>query len=795
MARRPLQRTQRSIPPRFRGNSRSSSSRSSPARSSQGRSPEHSKSHPDHSGEHSPNRPTNHPTGGFPTSAPPRGKQQRGNAPQSQKAAPRTTPAHKTVASKPPQTPIPSNDAHTVFAAFDNERLYLANTEFSVENNAQDVFAEFRYEQALMRHLGALDVPPVMWETSEETEEVSHDAAHETKNVEASTNAPSAALAPRRTPPRTVEENEELRSPFGDVISSVEEILQAKHGGRYMPSSRGERTERDGAERERPKTAQERHLRRLALHPATTLRYYTPPHKSVVENERKHHRYQNRTKSEFPAAVPKEGIFEVMPAETRPFYERVQNYLRNDALLPHGATLIAAVSGGVDSISMLDMLAKLREAHKYKIFVLHFNHRLRGRESDQDEYFVRETAKRYGFPCYVAAADVGLVSRTERISIEHAARELRYNALEFLSRKLTADAVCTAHTVNDSVETLLLNLLRGSGLAGLAGIPSERPFEALGKVIRPLLGMKKADVVRYAGLRKLSWREDASNELTMFTRNKIRLDLLPKLENEYSPNIVEVLHRTAHILSGADDLVRETVERLSKYVLTQEEQQPYIGVRVSALRLQTPFLQSEILRRAMQKRFHVSLSFDAVERILSLSHAETGAKADITRNYFAVRDRDMILLSERIAVTDLNVRVEKNNRYDFGGWRIFLDEIERKNVKFTSDPAVEFFDSDMLPYRMTLRRWQAGDVFTPLGMKGTMNVSDFLTNSKISFFNRQHVLALTAAQADGEKLVWLCGLRLNDEFKVHPETRRVLRVEFRRPKFLVPQAHDDSDEV
>ncbi len=675
----------------------------------------------------------------------------------------------------------------------EHQRLYLSNSlnNSSLNNSSSALTTEHYYEQALMQHIGVASSPalalpfvylPTFEQTSEEPETTEEDI-EENVPERTSVNVPSRRVSQVfRT-----EESPENRSPFGDVITSVDEIMRAKNGGRYMPPPR-ERVLSD-ADREQ---AQKQQQRRVVLHPAITVRYFVPPNPNLAHNDRRHNR--NKSTKEFPAAIPKVGIFDVLPAETQTFYDKVQSYLSNNALLARGSTIIAAVSGGVDSITLLDMLVKLQKTHKYKIIVLHFNHRLRGNESEVDEYFVRETAKRYGLPCYVAAADIGLVSRRERISIEHAARELRYNAMEFLSRKLNADAVCTAHTQNDSVETLLLNLLRGSGLAGLSGIPSERAFGGQGKVIRPMLNMKKADVMRYAELRTLSWREDSSNNLTQFTRNKIRHNLLPQLESEYSSGIVDVLARTAHILSGADEMVSETVERLFAYVLVQDDTQPYIALRVSALRLQTPFLQSEILRRAVQKRFHLALPFDAVERLLALCNAETGAKADLTRNYFAVRDRDLLLVSERIAVTDLNARVEKNNQYDFGGWRIFLDEIDRKNVKFTSDPAVEFFDSERLPYRMTLRKWQAGDVFTPLGMKGTMKVSDFLTNSKISFFNRQHILALTAMQEDGEKLVWLCGLRLNEEFKVQPTTRRVLRVEFRRPKLPTPRLIEAEDE-
>ena len=460
-------------------------------------------------------------------------------------ASPRT--ASPTPRTKP-QAFVPPPDVHTLFALPDNERLYLTSSANNVTNNVannvvdssantgftdtaltNNVPTQNRYEQALMRHLGLLETAYSGFEMrgaesyGEDTEEVGSTVGEEDNNNE-SLNATDTSnqelradgtlvgtspkfarndLSAHRDAHRDVRrdaptkqdrleakrlesskadaEEDETRSPFGDVISSVHEILKARNAGRYMPAPR------DKSEQYAARQAQQKHL---VLHPATTLRYYMPPNKNTSNNQRGRQPYRPTT--QHPAAVPQEDVFGVMPSEIKSYYERVQTYLSHDALLARGATFIAAVSGGVDSLAMLDMLVWLQKAHRYKIIVVHFNHHLRGGESDQDEYFVRETAKRYGLSCYIASADVGLVSRTERLSIEHAARQVRYNALEFIARKVGADAVCTAHTLNDSVETMLLNLMRGSGLAGLSGIPSERSLGISGKIIRPLLARETA---------------------------------------------------------------------------------------------------------------------------------------------------------------------------------------------------------------------------------------------------------------------------------------------------------------
>ncbi|MCS6809056.1 MAG: tRNA lysidine(34) synthetase TilS [Bacteroidota bacterium] len=571
------------------------------------------------------------------------------------------------------------------------------------------------------------------------------------------------------------EETEDVQSPFGDVITSLQEVLAARYNGRAALTAK------------HPDTPQPTSVE---LHPAISFKFYTPHQRrsstSRTTTRRQYHRKQ-------PTYTAVQDISrETIPHEVRAFHHRLEHVLYHEAELPHTATIIVAVSGGVDSIALLDMLICIAEHRELSIIAAHFNHGLRGQESDHDAAFVRETCRRYGIPCYIAYADVKRFAEVQNMSLEQAGRELRYRFLEFTAYKHQANAVCTAHTLNDSVETVLMNMLRGSGLAGLAGISTQRAFGKHTTLLRPCVGMQKAELHHYALVRGLSWREDSSNTDITFRRNKIRHHLLPLLEREYSPNIVTILHRTSQILAGADEIIRDTVERILPSLLVQEDTQPYIGFNVSILRTCKRFLQSECIRRAVQRRFGLMLGFDAIEKVLRLVDTDVGTKCDITRGFIAVRDRSMILLGYVPAVHQLNVKVEKNNYYDFGGWRIFLEEVDRKNVKFTADPAIEFIDTRSVPYRMTLRTWQPGDVFTPFGMKGTMKVSDYLTNSKIPFFHRQHVLVLTARTDEGERIVWLCGLRLSEHFRLSNDAPTALRLEFRRPKGILftPPPHD-----
>lgn len=670
----------------------------------------------------------------------------------------------------------------------EQEHLYLGTSEatntFDALSQTADALTTIRKEQALLRFIGkdalTAKIPVIGVQIkdtlgAESLRSRRESGVQERTSVGTDESPETKILAkPLRRPMQ--EEPEDAKSPFGDIIATMQEVLIARNNGRYVPLPKP-------LERHRPPGVE--------LHPAIGFKLYAPnphrlshPQSQGVSNKQNRHNKQ-RPEKVYPAAVPPNAVFDTMPSAAEAFHEKLYRILHYEAEITEGAELLVAVSGGVDSVVLLDMLVCLSRKYGYSIAVVHFNHRLRGKESEFDANFVRETCKRYDIACYIAWADVERFAEVQSMSLEQAGRELRYKFLEFVAYKRRSDAVLTAHTLNDSVETMLMNMLRGSGLSGLSGIPFQRAFGEHTKIIRPVLGMKKTDMQEYAALRGLSWREDATNSQTVFRRNKIRNELVPLLEREYSSGIVDVLHRTSQIIMGADDLVRETVERVFPSLVVEEEMQPYIGLTISALRVHKRFLQTELVRRAVQRRFGLALGFDAVDRVLSLLDAEPGIKLDVAKGVMAVRDRNMILIGSAPAVHNLNVRVEKNNHYDFGGWRIFLEEIDRKNVKFTADPAVEFIETRILPYRMTLRTWQPGDVFTPLGMKGTMKVSDYLTNSKISFFNRQNVLVLTAAMPEGEQIVWLCGLRLSEHFRLQPDAPKALRLEFRRPKGIV----------
>ncbi len=454
--------------------------------------------------------------------------------------------------------------------------------------------------------------------------------------------------------------------------------------------------------------------------------------------------------------------------------ERVENFLINELLVLDGESILIGVSGGVDSIVLLDILHILSFEHAYTLSIAHVNHGLRGEDSKRDEKFVKTLAARYDVNCHSTQVKVGEFAKKHSLSEETAARELRYKFFRQTVSTIRAQFCATAHTADDSAETLLMNLFRGTGLTGLASIPPRRALVKKTQLIRPLLCLSKNDILEYARLRELEWHEDETNTLTKYTRNKVRHDLLPKLKDEYNPKIVESLNRTATLLRRADGFIDSLIHSTYQSVVNEKDDSCTIDVyKLEALH---SFLQGEIIERAISAlTFGRTVSFAAIDRITKLLEAESGARENVVNNVIAIRNRDEIVLMYEQHLQEVFLSVFKLGTYAIGKYSLELEECHRNDVRIGQDKMVEYFDYDKLPYRLTLRTWHAGDSFHPIGFNGHMKVADVLTNEKVEHSERANRLVLATAT----DIVWLCGLRMSDDFKIDNETRRIVRASFK----------------
>ncbi|MFH1050472.1 MAG: tRNA lysidine(34) synthetase TilS [bacterium] len=454
---------------------------------------------------------------------------------------------------------------------------------------------------------------------------------------------------------------------------------------------------------------------------------------------------------------------------------KVDNFVFKELYLNPDSTFLLAVSGGVDSIAMLDIFANLTVRYPLlKLSVAHFNHKLRYETSDRDQKLVVETCKKYKIPCFSESGNVRGYAESKGIGIEYAARILRYRFLEKIAQKVQAQYLATAHTSDDSAETFFINLFRGSGLTGLSGIPSKRTLSKKLTLVRPLICLRKYELIEYAQSRKLQWCEDETNQLMQYTRNKIRLEIIPKIEEHFSSSVIGTINRAQKLLQGADSIVSKHVQKTIP-VLIKDKSNGRFSIKLSLFSTLEPFLQGEVLQKVLSNNFNLPyVPMQTIDRILELDEKPVGTVCEINKNYIVLKDRDSLIFSKLDNPFDVFIPIKKEGVFSINDKKVKLEKVKKKQVKFTINPNIEFIDWDLVPSILYLRNWRQGDVFKPLGMDGSMKISDFLTNNKVTLLDKSNVLLLSTKS----EIIWICGMRLSDTFKITENTMKFLRIEY-----------------
>lgn len=454
------------------------------------------------------------------------------------------------------------------------------------------------------------------------------------------------------------------------------------------------------------------------------------------------------------------------------FLDQVEIYLRKEAYIEPGGKLLLAVSGGVDSVVLLDALALLANKLRFTLYIAHFNHKLRGFSSDVDEVLVRNTSKEYNLHFYSSSGNVKQYSSKNSLSIEHAARILRYNFFERTARNINVDIVATAHTEDDLVETFFINLLRGSGLTGLSSMPSKRKFVKNVSLVRPFLQFSKQNLYEYAKIRKLKWNEDETNSLLNYTRNKIRHDLIPKLINEYNPSVIDVISRTTELIQGADEVIKDIVAKSITNVIDEANNERF-SLRINMLLTFNKFMQGELIQHAWSKYFRLQpLPLATIDRILELNNSQTGSICEISSAYFVLRDRNNLIFAKRTKDIATSLIIEKPGEYKLGKYKLIISEVKPEEVVFSDDKNIEYIPAELMEPFVEIRNKKEGDYFHPLGSPGEMKLSDFLTNEKVALVDKPNVLILT----NKLQILWVLGYRISEKCRVNKSIKRVYKL-------------------
>lgn len=434
-------------------------------------------------------------------------------------------------------------------------------------------------------------------------------------------------------------------------------------------------------------------------------------------------------------------------------------YIENEKLLQSRDKVLVAVSGGVDSMALVYLLNEL----KYQLGMVHANFQLRGAESDLDEKLVVETATRLKIPIFTKKFSTKEYSAQKGISIQMAAREIRYQWFEEIRKEQGYQKIATAHHINDALETIILNIAKGTGIAGLHGILPKR-----GRVVRPLLFASKEQIISYVTARGLNWREDQSNQDDHYQRNLIRNQVLPWLK-KINPKIENTTRDTIEIIRSVEQQYQKTVVQLRQQLLQYRGK--HVEISKSGITGMTPALLVDVLE-------DFGFNLDQCRNLLQQGLKQSG-KVFSSASHALNIDRDSLIISPLTGREEKEASIEQDQLglIEIGNqrWNISVHPGEGYEVK--SKKWLGAFDFDKLCFPLKIRNWAAGDRFYPLGMGHQKKISDFLIDHKVPLNFKGEIQLLESE----EEVAWVIGYRIDDRFKVTGETRKVLEISVEFP--------------
>ena len=433
----------------------------------------------------------------------------------------------------------------------------------------------------------------------------------------------------------------------------------------------------------------------------------------------------------------------------------MQQYIGHHRLLKHGNKVLATVSGGIDSMVMLHLLHDAG----VELVVAHCNFGLRGDESDGDEDFVKNESAKLGIECVTTHFETSVYAAQNGISIQMAARELRYRWFHELSVQKGMDTIAIAHNCDDRIETLLINLARGTGIHGLSGIKPQN-----GKIIRPLLFASRKDIETHAKAYGIGFREDSSNATDKYARNYIRHHVLPGLE-QFFPGIRQTIDRSMEHFSAVGSFYDETIEYYKNQVVTIRGDLVYVDLQGLMQSPSPPTLLYEILK---PYGFSGSVAAEILEE-----HKHSSGRQFFSNAFRVICDRQSLVIQMMENELQNEYLIDEHTVHLDTPIQLTIDKFD-KPLKFIPDtsPDVACLDGGKLKFPIVLRKWKHGDKFRPLGMRNMKKLSDFFIDAKLSLIDKERCWVMVS----GGQIVWVVGQRIDDRFKITSDTTKIVSV-------------------
>ena len=439
--------------------------------------------------------------------------------------------------------------------------------------------------------------------------------------------------------------------------------------------------------------------------------------------------------------------------------EKFKNFIEENNLIEKGDSIVSAVSGGSDSVFMLEMLLAIKDDYDLKIIVSHVNHGLRGAEAQRDEDFVKKLAEKNGLIYEVEHINMAGYAKEHSLTCEEAGRKLRYIFFEEVKEKYKADKVAIAHNENDVAETIFLNIFRGTGLDGLESIPLRRDF-----YIRPILCFEKSEILDFLKENNIRYVDDSTNFTNDYKRNMIRNEIIPFIKKNFNENIVSSMSRLASIAKENNLYLEDIIN--DKYIDIVKSN----TIDREGFNELNHYEKTLVLRKFLRDNLNYlnNISKDNIEDMINLISLDSGKKYDIDGKHYLVNDFDKTIF-KKLDINELSEEISLDFKLD----KVY--NIYGSKFKFVLSDKIlskKYLDYDLLTGKLSLRNRRSGDRFNPFGMKGSKKIKDYFVDKKVSSDDRSKVLFLM----NGDEIAYVVGYDIADKYRASSKTKNYLNV-------------------
>lgn len=446
--------------------------------------------------------------------------------------------------------------------------------------------------------------------------------------------------------------------------------------------------------------------------------------------------------------------------------QKVLRFIYENDLIFSGNKILIALSGGPDSVFLLHFLNKFKKKFRIEIGAVHLNHLLRGKESDRDELFCKTICQETKIPFFSTRKKVKSFSLKNKISLESAGRKIRYDYFEKVSKQNGFNKIATAHNADDNTETVLLNLIKGAGLKGIAGIPIKRK-----NIIRPILVLSKNEILNYLEDNLFEYRIDKSNLSNEYERNYLRNEIIPLIQKNINPAFTNSVLNTSFNLQRLNSGLAEISAELKSKI--EVKPNLIVLIPVEFIADKNEFITSYLIKEVIDENFSIKIESNDVKKIFLLARKDSGKSEELSKRLVSYRERDNIVIKKKmVQLKPAKKIMYVGDKIKINGKKLSILKSKVEEIRISDSKNIEYISADTIKNNFIIRAWQKGDKFYPIGMDGSKKVSDYLNDIKINSFEKKDQLVL---ENDG-RIVWVVGQRLDDRFKLKPDTKKVLKL-------------------